>query len=200
MSGLRGLMSDSDVWEFVEVDDLWLSDKLILSKKLGYYCGPAGVAPTKNGVYIVRPCVNYRMMSAGLMRLFINEGQDVIPNGFFWCEMFEGRHLSFDYHWGEQVLAVEGFKENLQRFLYWKKANDKFSLPSFLEPIAKKYEWLNIEVIGDKIIEVHLRFNDDFANHEGNIVVPVWRGEEIDKTKEFYSSPCGDRVGFYVIK
>jgi hypothetical protein len=199
MSGLRG-MSDADVWEFAESDDLWLFDKLILSKKLGYKCGPAGVAPTENGKYIVRPCVNYRMMSAGVFELFINAGQDVIPNGFFWCEIFNGRHLSFDYHWGEQVLAVEGIKDGYRRFVYWKKVNDVFPLPPFLENITKKYEWLNVEVIGGKIIEVHLRYNDDFANHDGNIVVPIWRGEKIDKTKEFYSSPCGDRVGFYVIK
>jgi hypothetical protein len=195
-------MDDSDFWKFVEVDDLWLFDKLILSKKLGYNCGPAGVSPTKTDRYIVRPCVNYRMMSRGAKVMTLREGEDTIPDGHFWCEYFTGRHLSFDYHYGKQVLAVEGFKEfyEVSKFLYWKKVEDIFELPEFLKHISIKYEWLNVEVIGDKIIEVHLRYNDDFRNHTGTIVVPVWEDETIDTSKEFYSSRCYNRLGFYIIK
>jgi hypothetical protein len=105
--------------------------------------------------------------------------------------MFRGRHLSFDYHYGQQVLAVEGFRKNerLDRFSRWEKVDDQYELPDILKPIALKYEWLNIETIGDRIIEVHLRYNDDFANHNANVIVPVWR-------EEFYPSECGDRIGF----
>jgi hypothetical protein len=46
-----------------------------------------------------------------------------------------------------------------------------------------------VEVIGDKVIEVHFRYNDDFANHDATTIIPVWRDE-------FYSSPAGDRLGF----
>lgn len=195
-------MNDSDVWEFVDNDDLWLFDKLILSRRLGYDCGPAGVLPKREGRYIVRPCINYRMMGVGAKFMHLNTKDDIIPDGHFWCEIFEGRHLSFDYHYGEQVLAVEGFREdeNLSRFLYWKRVQQKFNLPFFLRVISKRYAWINIEVIGDKIIEVHLRQNDDFKEHDGNIVVPIWNDETIDMTKEIYQSPCRDRIGFYVIK
>jgi hypothetical protein len=194
-------MDDCDVWKFVHVDDLWLFDKLILAKKLNHDCGPAGVLPTKEGKYIVRPCVNYRMMGRGAKIMHLNTKDDVIPDGHFWCEYFEGRHLSFDYHYGKQVLAVEGFRnsEDLTRFSYWKKTNDTYQLPKFLEEISLKYEWFNIEVIGDKIIEAHLRFNDDFYYHNGNIVIPVWKGEDIDNNMNFYLSPCEDRIGFYVL-
>jgi len=58
-------ISDIDVWNFIDPEDLWIYDKLILSKKLGYYCGPAGTAPKKQNTYIVRPCVNFRMMGKG---------------------------------------------------------------------------------------------------------------------------------------
>ena len=195
-------MNDSDVWQFVDADDLWIFDKLILSKKLGYDCGPAGVLPKREGRYIVRPCVNYRMMSRGAKVMTLREGEDTIPDGYFWCEYFNGRHLSFDYHYGKQVLAVEGFKEfyEVSKFLYWKKVTDKFQLPDFLKLISIKYEWLNVEVIGDKIIEVHLRYNDDFSNHDGNIVVPVWEHETIDNSKDFYHSSCDKRIGFYIVK
>jgi hypothetical protein len=195
-------MNDSDVWKFVDADDLWIFDKLILSKKLGYDCGPAGVLPKREGRYIVRPCVNYRMMGVGAKFMHLNTNDDIIPDGHFWCEIFEGPHLSFDYHYGQQVLAVQGFREdeNLSRFLFWKRVQQKFNIPPLFQSIAQKYEWLNIEVIGDKVIEVHLRENDDFKGHDGNIVVPIWTNDVIDVTKQIHCEPCRDRIGFYVIK
>lgn len=187
-------VGDPDVWETIIPEDLWIYDKLILSRKLGYVCGPAGVAPPANNRYIVRPCMNFRMMSAGAQFMTIGpDHHDQVPDGYFWCEVFYGRHLSFDYHWGEQVLAVEGFREDpnrLNRFTRWDKlSNEKYKLPYSLQQIAHKYEWLNVEVIGDKIIEVHLRYNDDFANHNATSIIPVWKDQ-------FYSSDCGDRLGF----
>jgi hypothetical protein len=188
-------MNDSDVWEFIDADDLWIYDKLILSKKLGYNCGPAGVSPKIPDNYIVRPCVNFRMMGIGASIMHLTpENFSEVPPGFFWCEMFTGSHMSFDYQYGEQVLAVEGFKDNpkrLNRFSRWIKVNEKYTLPPFLENIAKKYEWLNIETIGGRIIEVHLRYNDDFRNHDGNEIIPIWKDE-------FYPSACEDRIGFIV--
>jgi hypothetical protein len=49
------LISDCDVLDQIEPEDLWVIDKFILSKRLGYFCGPAGVAPGTAGKYIVRP-------------------------------------------------------------------------------------------------------------------------------------------------
>jgi len=187
------MINDSDVWEFIDVEDLWIYDKLILSRKLGYHCGPAGVAPVKSGNYIVRPISNYRMMGRGSSIMYLEKGEDVIADGFFWCEIFTGRHLTFDYNYGVQCLAVEGFKdsERTDRFSLWKKIDEQFELPSFLQPLAKKYEWMNIEVIGDKIIEVHLRYNDDFSNHSSNVIIPIWK-------ENFYDSKFGDRIGFLI--
>ena len=189
-------IGDPDIWDTIDPDDLWIYDKLIVSRKLGYVCGPAGVPPPVTGRYIVRPCVNFRMMSAGAE--FINltpDNHDQVPHGYFWCEVFSGRPMSFDYHWGKQVLAVEGFREDpnrLDRFSRWEKIQDfSYILPAPLQQVANKYEWLNVEVIGGKIIEVHLRYNDDFRNHTGTTIIPVWKDE-------FYSSDCGDRLGFII--
>lgn len=188
-------ISDKDVWEFIHHDDLWIYDKLVLSKKLGYVCGPAGVAPPHEGEYVVRPCVNFRMMGRGASVMNLSpSNHSSVPDGYFWCEKFTGRHISFDYHKGRQVLAVEGLKEDslrLDRFGAWIKVNDTYTLPDFLVPISKKYEWLNIETIGGHIIEVHLRYNDDFQNHNGDIIIPIWKDE-------FYQSECEDRLGFIV--
>ena len=105
---------------------------------------------------------------------------------------FTGRHLSFDYFRGKQVLAVEGFRNDplrLDRFSRWTKIEETFKLPKILQDIADRYPWFNVEVIGDKVIEVHFRYNDDFANHDANTIIPIWKDE-------FYSSSAGDRLGF----
>jgi hypothetical protein len=184
-------MDDCDVWKFIDGEDAWIYDKLILSRRLGYYCGPAGVAPERSSEYIVRPISNYRMMGRGSNIIHIDAGRDIIPDGYFWCEVFRGRHLTFDYRRGVQTLAVEGFRDNnrTDRFASWKKTNDVFKLPDILLAVAVKYEWMNIEVIGDKIIEVHLRYNDDFIGHNSEEIIPIWK-------ENFYDSPCEDRIGF----
>jgi hypothetical protein len=185
-------VSDCDVIDNIDPKDLWVIDKFILSKQLGYTCGPAGVLPKQKRNYIVRPCINIRMMSAKATFMELNTIDDIIPDGFFWCEIFTGRHRSFDYNWGKQILAVEGFRKDpnrLDRFSSWCKVDDVFVLPSVIQEIANRYEWLNVETIDDNIIEVHFRYNDDFANHDANVIVPIWK-------EQFYPSPSGDRIGF----
>jgi hypothetical protein len=183
-------LGDTDVFDSIATDDLWCVDKLILSKKLGYTCGPAGLPPLVPGEYVVRPIVNLKMMSVGATIQYLDS--DSIPDGYFWCEIFTGRHMSFDYHWGKQTLAVEGFRTDplrLNRFSRWTKINEDFELPKILQTIANRYEWFNVEVVGHRVIEVHFRYNDDFANHTATTIIPVWKDE-------FYPSPAGDRLGF----
>ena len=183
-------VGDADVFNSISVEDLWCIDKLILSKKLGYICGPAGIAPPYPGQYLVRTIMNLKMMSRWASVQYLDS--DSIPDGYFWCEIFTGRHLSFDFHWGKQTLAVEGFRNDplqLDRFNCWIKIDEVFVLPKILQYIAYRYEWFNVEVIGDKVIEVHFRYNDDFANHDATTIIPIWKDE-------FYSSSAGDRLGF----
>jgi hypothetical protein len=182
-------VNDADVWPTVAPNDLWCFDKLILAKKLGYYCGPCGTSPVA-GTYIVRPIMNLEMMGVGATLQYL-QPTSKIPPGYFWCEVFAGRHLSFDYEWGVQVLAVEGFRSSsrLDRFSHWTRVPDTFELPPVLAEIAQRYPHFNCEVIGDCVIETHFSYNDDFANHTANTIVPVWRDE-------FYASSCGDRLGF----
>ena len=197
-------ISDPDVWGQLDPSDLWIYDKLILAKKLGHQAGPAGVPVPVPNFYIVRPITNLRMMSRGAGKLWLTPStSDQVPDGYFWSECFEGRHISIDYNYGKQTLAVEGFRnsDRLDRFCLWKKIDYPYSLPACLVSISQKYEWLNIEMIGDNIIEVHKRYNDDFANHSGSVVIPVWKDENIDKPSNasWYPSVCGDRIGFWVI-
>lgn len=190
------------VWKNINPDDIWVLDKLILSRKLGYVCGPTGLdVPTPN-YYIVRPCVNMMGLGLGAQRLWLEKETMHLPLGYFWCQWFEGRHLSIDYHWGKQTLAVEGFKtsDNLSRWNDWRKVADEIKLPPILETFVNKYEWINCEYINGNLIEVHFRHNEDF---EGNIshFIPVWEGETIYPPKGYTYKVYPDvhgRIGAYV--
>jgi hypothetical protein len=166
------------VWQTIDPDDIWVLDKLILSRKMYYNCGPVGLDVPKPSYYIVRPCVNMIGLGLGAQKVWLDCDTTHLPVGHFWCEWFEGKHLSIDYHRGKQVLAVEGHKSDgtFTRWDHWVRVADRLKLPSILDSFSKKYEWINCEYIGRKLIEVHLRHNEDF---EGNVThfIPVWEGE-----------------------
>lgn len=170
--------AEDTVWKTIDPNDIWVMDKLILSRKLGYVSGPVGLDVPKPGYYIVRPCVNMLGLGLGAQRLYIEEETTNLPIGHFWCEWFDGRHLSIDYHWGKQVLAVEGLKDSdtFIRWKTWQRVDDAVPLPGILKEFATKHEYINCEFIGDKLIEVHLRRNEDF-NANVNVFIPVWTGE-----------------------
>lgn len=189
-------------WKTVDPDDMWVFDKLILSTKLGYKCGPVGVPVDEPGTYIVRPAVNALGLGLGTQTVYIESSTDHLPPGHFWCEMFAGRHLSVDYHHGLQVLCVEGFKDNdtFTHWNKWKRTKDYVNRPDILRPFMKKYEWVNCEFIGGKLIEVHLRRNVDFDNNI-NEFIPVWEGESTTPPKGYKYIGYPDihgRIGAFV--
>lgn len=176
---INSFHDEDHVWQNIHPDDIWVLDKLILSRKLYYNCGPVGLDVTKSGYYIVRPCVNMIGLGLGAQQVWLDRSTDHLPVGHFWCEWFDGRHLSVDYHWGKQSLAVEGHKNKntFTRWDHWVKVADRIRLPKILQPFAKKYEWINCEYIGGKLIEVHLRGNPDFDRNITHFI-PVWSGED----------------------
>lgn len=169
------------VWKTIDPDDIWALDKLILSRKLYYNCGPVGLDVPSPGYYIVRPCVNMLGLGLGTQRVWLEKDTTHLPVGYFWCEWFVGKHLSIDYHWGKQKLAVEGHKPDntFTKWDHWVRVADRITLPKILKPFAEKYEWINCEFIGKRLIEVHFRHNEDFA---GGIThfIPVWEGESTE--------------------
>ena len=200
-------MEDYDVeaiaWKNTKEEDLWIFDKLIVSRKLGYICGPVGMVVPEPGTYIVRPCVNIPGMGRDAHFHFIENDTKHLPAGHFWCEVFNGRHLSIDYRDGKQVLAVEGFrqyKDPLWRFYKWEKVNDFIPFPMAFLSLTKKYEYINIEYIGGNVIELHLRNNPDFI-HGNNIAYPVWKDSPISTEVQglkYIESPDFHRKGFYI--
>mgnify|MGYP000859813386 CR=1 FL=1 len=198
------MTSEELAWQNTDVQDLWIFDKLILSKHLGYNCGPTGTSVPVPGHYIVRPCVNAFGLGLGASKQFIDKSTDHLPPGHFWCEWFDGDHVSIDYDYGVQRLAVQGFKDN-DTFTQWDRwvklsPPPKLSLPKFLQPLQKKYQYTNAEFIGDKLIEIHLRNNPDFPPGRTEYI-PVWQGQhEIPpKGYEYIEDPdVHGRIGAWV--
>lgn len=163
-------------------------NKLWLSEQLGYNCGPASIAPAVSGLYIIRPIMNLSGMGVGAKKIWIDAGDySKVPPGYFWCEWFEGNQYSVTYQWKDYtsgwhaISCWQGIKEddNLSKFTKWLKTD-------FYPPIGIMFheladiEKINIEYIGDKIIEVHLRTSPD---PDYNELIPVWKGDEevVDK-------------------
>lgn len=167
------------MWNSAKPEELWVLDKLILSRYLGYSCGPCGTAVPKPGWYCVRPCVNAFGMGLETQKVYIEESTDHLSPGHFWCEWFQGRHLSVDYEYNKQILCVEGLRE-INTFIKWNKwikVKDKIKLPDILKKHFYHHRWLNCEFIGGKLIEVHFRYNMDFR-WNNNEYIPVWKENE----------------------
>jgi len=197
---------DDQTWLKCDESDLWIFDKLILARKLGYICGPHGVPVPKKDIYIVRPCVNLMSMGRGAFFTELEgDTDDCIPDGYFWCEVFKGRHLSVDYEDGKQILCVEGLrnkKNPIWKWDKWVRTDDKIEFPNVLKHLFGKYKYTNLEMIDGKIIEIHLRLNTDWVemNYETTKeMIPVFDKNHNINTSEFnYKySPCYNRIGFY---
>ena len=114
----------------------------------------------------------------------LEKGRQDLEPGYFWCEAFEGRHLSVDYAINtnsrtiEQGVTTEGFRgvaNPLWKFDKWIRVNDKLKINFILTKLKGSYEHINCEFVGGKLIEMHLRPNTDMG--EFNEIIPVWEDE-----------------------
>ena len=195
---------EDTAWTNTDTEDLWIYDKLILSKKMGYVCGPTGVDVPEDGFYIVRPVTNIVGLGIGAYEqcLTVEGWTDHLQPGTFWSEIFEGDHLSIDYEWGQPILNIQGFRypESFVRWKKWIKVEQTVELPDILKPIANKYQFMNCEYIGGKLIEVHLRKNPDF-DFDNVEFIPVWEGQDTTPPEGYRYVECPEynqRIGAFV--
>jgi len=195
-------MEDWEVYRKISPKDRWAMNKLLLAEKMGYLCGPGGMPVDTPGYYFTRPVMNLYGMGANAQIQWLDTGFNV-PPGYFWQEIFYGRHLSVDYEWGRQCLCVEGIKKD-GRFIRWHKTDDEIPAPLDYLPFMAKYPRTNIEYIGDKVIEFHFRGNPDFEGHDHDCLKVVWSGDRGPVDIEAYEDADGyidkPRKGFRVCK
>ena len=195
----------SDEWSSIHPEDLWVYNKLQLSQVLGYTCGPAGLEVPNPGFYIVRPSMNFMGMGRYSRKEKIKRDTEHLHPGTFWCEVFEGEHLSVDFQNKEPKLVVKGNRDEedkLYRWNHWEVVQRVVEFPQVLNDIATRYEWINCEFIGGKLIEVHFRRNPDFR-YNNTIAMPVWKDQkvpELDESSGMYYIEDKDyrRQGFIV--
>ena len=181
-------LEGDDEWNQIHSEDLWIYNKLILSRVLGYTCGPVGTTVPIPDFYIVRPSMNLLGMGRFARKEYITKHTEEFHPSEFWCEIFEGDHLSVDFHNKEQKLTVLGSRDDkneLYKWSKWEKIDKKVEFPEILSDLKGNYEWINCEFIGNHLIEVHFRRNPDFR-YNNSVAIPVW-GEKIEKFDDSYT-------------
>jgi hypothetical protein len=178
------MLHDYEAYEAFPEHRKWFN-KLWLSEKLGYECGPGGVPVRKSGWYVDRPITNLSGMSIGAVKKYIHKSQIDTQPGYFWCEWFDGNQYSVTYEFEKNkwvskcAYVADRDVENLYKFKSWNKIKHSPTLPNFFNSLFNVGQ-INVEFINENIIEVHLRNSPD-PNY--NELIPIWEGDEkkIDK-------------------
>lgn len=155
----------------------WVYNKLNVAESQGFECGLHGMEPPGFPVFS-KPVYNMRGMGTGSRVLRgEKEYQRYLRPGHFWMPMLEGDHVSTDVAvvngapaWWRHVIG-EALPEG--KFDYWTILGES-------RPEVEDYcgAWLrrqfrgytgmvNFETIGARIIEVHLRFSDQWPDLYG---------------------------------
>lgn len=182
------MLDDSDAWKKYPKYHNWFN-KLWVSEKLGHKCGPCGVAPDESKYYIVRPTYNLSGMGVGAEFKFIEAGDmSQVPPGYFWQEIFLGRHYSATYefvhdtnpYW-KPLTCFEGIRlgTELWKFSKWHRSDYFPEVPRVFNELSA-IKRINVEFKGNAPIEVHLR---DTPDPEYDEFIPIWEGmqKEVDK-------------------
>jgi hypothetical protein len=170
---------DSDAWNWNPAHR-WVYDKLAVALSQGLEAGPHGTTPPRYPVFS-KPIINLKGMGVGSRLLLSQADYDRhYAPGHFWMANLEGRHVSSDIaivdgepRWWRHVTgkpAGEG------TFDYWlihaePDAGLEAYCGAWIEQHLRGYSgMLNLETIGGKIIEAHLRFADQWPDLYG----PGW--------------------------
>lgn len=167
---------DGDGWQWFPAHR-WVYDKLRVAESQGFVCGPHGIDPPGFPIFS-KPIFNMRGMGVGsrLLRTEREYKANTRP-GHIWMPLLTGEHVSTD-------VAVVGGVAVWQRHTVGKALEggmfDYWTVLAERRPEIEDYlvEWigrnlpdysgmLNVETIGAKIIEVHLRFADQWPDLYG---------------------------------
>lgn len=167
---------DSDAWLW-NPDHRWVYDKLAVATRQGLEAAPHGVAPNAYPVFS-KPIYNLKGMGVGSRTLRSQDDYEAAYQpGHMWMPLLEGEHISSD------VALVDGVPK------WWRHAAgiasgdgtfDSWEIRALPEPAVETWagEWcrqhlagytgmVNLETIGGRIIEVHLRFADQWPDLYG---------------------------------
>jgi hypothetical protein len=170
---------DADAWQWFPAQR-WIYDKLKIAQSQGLAAAPHGVPPTSYPVFS-KPLINLRGM--GVDSRVISSAEDYAANltaGHFWMELLRGKHVSTDVAveggravWWRQATGVPGPEGTFDRWIIHAAAWPELETAcgAWIERHLAGYTgMLNLETIGGRIIEAHLRFADQWPDLYG----PGW--------------------------
>jgi len=166
----------NDVQAYMRHEDInWVYNKMALIKGQGIACAPVGVYPTNYPV-CVKPIINLYGMSRDAHLVESSEDYEEYlleerPSGQFWMPFLSGTQHTVDMLFRRgKIVFVDAFKctpsdDIFGLFDSHVHVND-YVLPKnvadFLERKLRRYTGpLNVEIIDNVVIEVHLRWNGD---------------------------------------
>lgn len=171
----------------------WMYNKMALSDSQNIWNVPDGYPLSANDFPLFRkPIINLHGMSLGAEVVPDKETYDATYSpGHFLMPVLEGRHFSVDVAICKGTIkwlsAFEGFKDENGSFLRWEKAE----LPRGTYWAVQIWCFhhfryhagiINIETIGTKLIESHLRMSSQTADLNGDgwldAVVNLYRSQE----------------------
>jgi hypothetical protein len=167
---------DSDAWLW-NPRHRWVYDKLAVALSQGLDAAPHGVAPKSYPVFS-KPIYNLKGMGVGSRAITSQVEYDAHQHaGHFWATLLEGDHVSTD------VALVDGKPQwwchargqasGDGTFDYWELSpSPNREVESWCGPwcethLAGYTGMVNLETIGGRIIEVHLRFADQWPDLYG---------------------------------
>jgi hypothetical protein len=167
---------DTDAWQWYPAHR-WVYDKLAVALSQKLEAGPHGTPPPRFPVFS-KPIVNLKGMGVGSRVLHSQADYDRhFAPGHFWMTLLDGRHVSSDLAVVDGVPRwwrhVTGKPAGEGTFDYWTihaepEADIEQRCGAWVRRHLAGYTgMLNLETIGDTIIEVHLRFADQWPDLYG---------------------------------
>src|SRR5271154_6324281 len=155
----------------------WIYNKLLVARSQGLECGLHGSAPPRYPVFC-KPVTNLKGMGAG--SCVLRDERDYRENckpGDFWMKLMSGEHISTDCAvvggepaWYRHTLGIPGVGGTFDYWMIQARARavlEKYCRDWIRSNLFDYTGMLNIETIGGRIIEAHLRFADQWPDLYG---------------------------------
>jgi len=167
---------DPDCWQLFP-EQRWVYDKLQIAQSQNIVCGPHGILPERYPIFS-KPNFNLKGMGVG-SRVVASPGEmaEAYQPGHMWMELLEGEHVSTDcavvdgkLAWTRHAVGLAGPGGTFHHWTIQSAQNE--SLETYLsiwilKNMAGYSGMMNFETIGGRIIEVHLRFADQWCDLYG---------------------------------
>jgi len=178
--------NDKDAYQNL-FNNNYVYNKLFISELQNLDAAPIGITPIEFPI-IIKPIINLYGMSNGFKKInTIEEYRKTIDYGMFWQKYLDGIQYNIDINMKNgkiiQYFCVisEPDKNGMFKYHYYEKdyiLSNK--IIKFIEKWLKNYTgFINVEIINEYIIEMHLRLNGDLFLYSEKNIDDMINGENI---------------------